>query len=141
VHGQEALLWGLFGGAAIESLDFCQFARSAKRRKQARKLPTLEIVIIALSVIVRVCVGGGLALAAQRDGQIVGAMGAVGIGVAAPLVLAQFFKLIPGEPPSALETVPEVPPISRSVTLPVHQPAPAVPEQLDPNKPQRWGSQ
>lgn len=104
--GSEALIWGLFGGASVEALDFYRIARSpGQRKKVAVRLGGLAALLA--SVVFRVGVGGGLALAAFQEGQVAGAMGAVAIGIGAPLAVAQLSRSIPvevaasGAPPDA----------------------------------------
>lgn len=140
----EALLWGMFGGAAVEALDFCQFARSPRRRKRF-DLGRLGFTLLALSVLFRISVGAGLALAAFREGQIVGPMGAVGVGVAAPLVLAQFFKVIPVQIASSTEDqatpemVPQPQPVSFTATPGATSDLPQ-PDGVAPTSPQGAGT-
>jgi hypothetical protein len=50
---------------------------------------------LAVSVVIRVGVGFGLASAAGLTGQVSGPLGAIAVGVAAPLLLEQMAKRLP----------------------------------------------
>lgn len=92
--GAEYLLWGIFGGSAVEGLEFSRAIRATgswpwRLRGEPGALP------YAVSVVVRLLVGGGLALALGLDHQIIGVFGALTCGVAAPLILEQLAQRIP----------------------------------------------
>ncbi|MFC6086058.1 hypothetical protein [Sphaerisporangium aureirubrum] len=87
----EYLLWGLFGGFAVEGLEFAGAIR--RSGKWPWKEPH-EIVPLIVSVIIRLLVGGGLAAAAGAAQQINGPFGALAIGVAAPLIIEQLTSQI-----------------------------------------------
>lgn len=86
-----ALSWGLFGGAAVEAMDFYRAS------KEANETPLTGRYILkrAFAVALRIAVGGGLAVAFAEGNQISGAMGALMIGAAAPLIVAKFAKEAP----------------------------------------------
>jgi hypothetical protein len=94
MSGATAGLWGLFGGFAVEGLDI----RAAFYRYGAWpwKLPTSDgktapeagRLGYAVGEIIRLLVGAGLAMAAVSTGQVSGPLGAIGIGVAAPTIVA-----------------------------------------------------
>src|SRR5262245_39818781 len=90
----HALLWGVFGSFAVEALDFQTFARSTRRRRQLT-LGVIDRAYLSISVVFRIALGGGVALAAFQSGQLVGPLAAVGMGAAAPLMLAQLSKVVP----------------------------------------------
>ncbi|SHH05607.1 hypothetical protein [Streptoalloteichus hindustanus] len=84
----ECALWGLFGGFAVEGLDFAGAIRRTggwpwRQPGEPGPAPLL------ISVVIRLTVGGGLAAAAGSAGQVGGPFGALAIGIAAPLVVAQ----------------------------------------------------
>ncbi|MCP2259865.1 hypothetical protein LX15_003574 [Streptoalloteichus tenebrarius] len=98
----ECALWGLFGGFAVEGLDFAGAIRRTggwpwKQPEEPGPVPFL------VSVVIRLAVGGGLAVAAGSAGQISGPFGALAIGIAAPLVVAQLAGQVPLTPGSADE--------------------------------------
>jgi hypothetical protein len=93
MNGLYAFGWGAFGGFALEALDFWRFSRTGRSIRWDMSL--LDTVVVSVGVIFRVAVGGGLALAASQSGQVSGSMGALGIGVAAPLVLERLSKDVP----------------------------------------------
>jgi len=53
--------------------------------------------------VIRVGVGFGLALAAVETGQVSGPLGAIAVGVAAPLLIEQMAKLVPLDAQSSIE--------------------------------------
>lgn len=96
----QALLWGAFGGFAVEALDLSTAIRRCgkwpwKRRGEPDMAPYLA------SIFIRTSVGAGLAAAAAASHQVTTVFAAVTTGVAAPLILenmAKSHKTIP-EPP------------------------------------------
>lgn len=92
VAGWHYLLWGIFGGFAVEGLEFATAVRRIgnwpwRDPAEVRPLPFI------VSTVIRVGVGGGLAAAYGIQGQITGPVAAVTLGVAAPLLLDQMGKL------------------------------------------------
>ncbi|WP_157515539.1 hypothetical protein [Nocardiopsis trehalosi] len=84
-------LWGLFGAAAVEGLQF----NNAVRRLQCwpwlgASEPSFGPWLT--SVFIRLGVGSGLALAAGSTGQVSGAFGALAVGVAAPYIIEQLSR-------------------------------------------------
>jgi hypothetical protein len=90
----EALLWGLFGGLAVVALDFCQWARKPRSERRKLKLTRGDYALVITGGLVRTALGGGLAAAMAHDGQVLGAMGGVGIGAAAPLILVHLAQAV-----------------------------------------------
>ena len=87
-------IWGGFGGLAVELLAFYGAIRRAKTWPWT--LPNEPPpTVLAVSVLIRVGLGVGLAAAAGDTGQISGAIGAVAVGVAAPLLLEQMARQVP----------------------------------------------
>lgn len=87
-----AFLWGLFGGFAVESLDFSKLVRNNQR--PWRPVDRYDIPFLAASVVFRLLLGAFLAVAARQSDQIGGPMGAIAIGVAAPLFLEQLARQV-----------------------------------------------
>ena len=86
--------WGAFGGLAVEAIQFYGAIRRTgkwpwKTKGEPGPLPLL------VSVIIRVGVGFGLALAAAQTKQISGPLGAIAVGVAAPLLIEQMGQQVP----------------------------------------------
>jgi hypothetical protein len=90
----EYMLWGAFGGLAVEAIEFSGAIRRIKNwpwRAEGEPPP----LALAISVMIRVGLGVGLALATGQAGQIAGPMGAVAVGVAAPLLIEQMARQVP----------------------------------------------
>ena len=90
----EYVLWGAFGGLAVEAIDFHGAMHRVKDwpwRIKGEAPPLL----LAVSVVIRVGLGLGLALAAGQTGQVSGPIGAIAVGVAAPLLFEQMAKQVP----------------------------------------------
>lgn len=88
----ECALWGLFGGAAVEGLEWAAVMRRTGgwpwgRRRRARS-PILA------SVVIRLGVGAGLAAALGASGPM-SALSALGAGVAAPLIIEKLAQQVP----------------------------------------------
>lgn len=102
----EYVLWGAFGGLAVEAIQFYGAIRRAKdwpwrRKDEVRPFP------LAVSVIMRVGVGLGLALATGQTGQVSGPIGAIAVGVAAPLLIEQMAKHVS----LTTDPIPPAPPV------------------------------
>jgi hypothetical protein len=87
-------LWGLFGGFAVDGLEFVGAIRRVggwpwRLPGEPGPLP------LAVSVLIRLVVGAGLAAAAGSTGQVGGPFGAVAMGAAAPLLIEQLARQIP----------------------------------------------
>ncbi|MEY9895226.1 hypothetical protein ABIA31_008915 [Catenulispora sp. MAP5-51] len=115
--GLTAGLWGLFGGFAVEGLEFYSLLRRDGRwpwqpPKDNSALDPAEVGLRGYLVgeIIRLLIGAGLAWAAASTGQISGPLGALGVGAAAPTIVGQLTKSI------ALTTAPSAPqPIDRTI--------------------------
>jgi len=81
------LLWGAFGGALVEGLDFASLVRHGtwpwERRKTVRAAPYLTGMALRLGL------GGGLAMGIGLSHQISTPIAAIAIGVATPLIVAR----------------------------------------------------
>jgi hypothetical protein len=107
----ECLIWGLFGGFAVEGLDFIAQSRRPPAGWPWKRPGHPGLGPYAISIIIRLLVGGGLAVATTLSEYPVGPLGALGIGVAAPLIVeklaGQALDYFPAPPP-AEEVVPSV---------------------------------
>ena len=95
--GLEYAAWGLFGGFAVEGLEFAAAIRRTgkwpwRKRGEPGPLPLLT------SIVIRLAVGAGLAAAAGEASQVSGPFGALAVGVAAPLLVEQLARQIPLSP-------------------------------------------
>jgi hypothetical protein len=104
----QALLWGAFGGLAVEALDLSTAIRRCgkwpwKRRGEPDLAPYLT------SIFIRTSVGGGLAAAAAASHQVTTVFAAVTTGVAAPLILENMAKSHKTIPEPAETHVPQPP--------------------------------
>jgi hypothetical protein len=89
----QALLWGVFGGLALDAVDFYQLSRSAAWRRNL-ELASRDYLLLGGGVVVRVLIGGGVAVAAVESNQVAGPVGAVAMGAGAPLILQQLAKVV-----------------------------------------------
>lgn len=85
--------WGLFGGFAVEGLEFTGAIRRTggwpwDQKGEPSKGPMLA------SVVIRLLVGAGLAAAAASTHQISGPIGAVAVGIAAPFLIEQMSRQV-----------------------------------------------
>lgn len=89
-------LWGAFGGFAIEVVEILGAIKRLKRMPW--KVPgELSLGGLITTVVIRLGLGTGLAMALATSGQISGALGAVASGVAAPFLLEQMAKQLPSK--------------------------------------------
>lgn len=86
----QCALWGLFGGAAVEGLEWAAAMRRGRWpwNKKVKAGPLL------VSVVIRLGVGSGLAAAVGASGPI-SVLSAVSVGVAAPLIIEKVAQQIP----------------------------------------------
>src|SRR4051794_23075595 len=90
----EFVLWGAFGGLAVELLEF----QGAIRRGgtwpwNLEDEPDLGPYLA--SIVIRIIVSAGIAWALGASGQVSGPWGAMAAGVAAPLTLEQLDRQLP----------------------------------------------
>jgi hypothetical protein len=88
------IVWGTFGGFAVEGMEFSKAVRATgdwpwRQKGEPGALP------MAISIIIRLAVSGGLSLALGQGHQIIGVFGALTAGVAAPLILEQLSARVP----------------------------------------------
>jgi hypothetical protein len=92
----QAALWGLFGSFAVEGLDLYSAVRRHGcwpwRVHGPREVGAAGYVVAELF---RLVIGSGLAWAAAESGQITTSVGALAVGVAAPLILERLARSIP----------------------------------------------
>lgn len=114
--GIEYALWGLFGGFAIEGLEFsAAIRRTGSWPWKQEGEPSCAMLLV--SVIIRLGIGAGLAVAAGLTGQISGPLGAVAIGVAAPLFIEQLAGQVTvnsSGSPVAIESTSNAPQVSET---------------------------
>jgi hypothetical protein len=97
----ELLWWGAFGGLGVEAV---QLLRAAKRVNgvpwKAPGGPPLGVLLLSIGL--RLFIGCGLATAAGLSGQVSGPMGALAVGICAPLIIDQIGQGVPiaGAPPA-----------------------------------------
>lgn len=102
----ECAAWGAFGGLAVELVQLY----GALRRtggwpwRQPGELPPREL---AATIVIRVFLGLGLAMAAGQSGQVSGAFGAIAVGVAAPLVVEQMLRNVRLDPAPSTAPAPD----------------------------------
>lgn len=124
----EAAAWGLFGGFAVEGLQLASAIRRTTTWPWTRpEEPSFWPYM--LSIFIRLAVGAGLAGAAAASDKITTVIAAVSLGVAAPLVIEQMMRAIPGQTAEMISTstsapTPELPP-TRPSGSPVYPPDPA----------------
>lgn len=92
----DAALWGAFGGFAVEGLELYTAVRRHGhwpwRVRGPREVGAPGYVVAEL---IRLIIGAGLAGAAEASGQITSAVGALAVGVAAPLIVERLARAIP----------------------------------------------
>lgn len=84
-------LWGLFGGFAVEGLEFAGAIRRTGNFPW-REEGEPDLAPFAVSVIVRLAISAGLSTAVAASNQVSGAFGAVTIGAGAPLIFQQIVR-------------------------------------------------
>jgi hypothetical protein len=100
----EAAAWGTFGGFAMEALDFITAVRRHRRVPWRKLIPEDPgPAIHAVTSVLRLTVGAGVAAAASRTSPSVSAWLALGLGAAAPVILEKLTALIPLVARSAAE--------------------------------------
>lgn len=91
MHWPAIALWGLFGGALVSGLDFVEVVGRIgdwpwNARKKLRAGPYVA------ATVVRLVLGGGLAVAAGQSGLVASPLAAVTIGVATPLIVEKLAR-------------------------------------------------
>jgi hypothetical protein len=101
----EYAAWGLFGAAAVDGLDLTRAIRRTggfpwQQPNEAGP------AAFAVTVVIRLALGAGVAAAAGAAGQITGAFAAMAIGVAAPQVIDKLLGQIPLSSATAQQETP-----------------------------------
>jgi hypothetical protein len=92
----QAALWGAFGGLAVELVEFQRVLRQTGRWPwNIDGEPSAGMW--SASIVIRVGLGLGLAVAGCETGEIAGPFAAIGAGVAAPLIIEQLGKNVGGD--------------------------------------------
>jgi hypothetical protein len=104
MNAWQYAIWGFFGGFAVDGLEFAGAIRRVggwpwRQEGEPGLLP------LAISVLIRLVVGAGLAAASGSTGQVSGPFGAVAVGVAAPLLIEQLARQVSLEPTPAAHSV------------------------------------
>ncbi|PPK64251.1 hypothetical protein V5P93_006160 [Actinokineospora auranticolor] len=87
----ECLSWGLFGGFAVEGLEFvARIRRTGTWPWRGKNAPA--VLPFAVSVLIRLTISGGLAAAAGSSGQFAGPLGALVVGISAPLIVEKLAR-------------------------------------------------
>ena len=79
--------WGLFGGFAVEGLEFWSMVR-----KNKGVLPVQYSLPYLCGQAARILIGAGLAVAFWESGAVTSVIGAVGIGAAAPAIVKKLME-------------------------------------------------
>ncbi|WP_433461853.1 hypothetical protein [Spirillospora sp. CA-128828] len=91
----QAALWGIAGGFLVEALElYASIRRSTRRWTWRRPIPQ-GMAAFVVSIVIRMGAGGTVAAALAQDGQVAGALAALGLGVAAPLVIEKLARVVP----------------------------------------------
>ncbi|WP_157411563.1 hypothetical protein [Actinoplanes rectilineatus] len=87
----QCVMWGVFGGVAVEGLEWSAVMRRGRWpwNKRLRAGP------IIVSVLIRLGVGGVLAGAVGASGPM-SQLSALSVGIAAPLIIEKMAQQIPG---------------------------------------------
>jgi hypothetical protein len=106
VNWVGAGLWGLAGGFVVEGLDFYTAVRRHGKWpwNVAGAGPTAGPRGYAIAELVRMIIGAVLAAGVAASGQVSGAMGAIAVGVATPMIVERLTKLVPLGLPAAPDT-------------------------------------
>jgi hypothetical protein len=122
----QAALWGLAGGFLVEALElYASIRRSTRRWSWRRPIPQ-GMAAFVVSIVIRMGAGATVAAALAQDGQVAGALAALGLGVAAPLVIEKLARVVPlnVDVQAAMEPMPAaLPPVPPSTGAPLPGPA------------------
>jgi hypothetical protein len=86
----QCVMWGLFGGAAVEGLEWSAVMRRGRWPWNKR----LRVGPVVTAVVIRLGIGGGLAGAIGAGGSM-NQLGALSIGIAAPLIIEKIAQQVP----------------------------------------------
>ena len=96
LHVWEAAVWGIFGGVAVDGIELAKVIRAHRGRLPA----DVRRWAYWIAELLRLVIGGGLAVALNDAGQISGTFGALAVGAAAPLIAEKLSQTIPLPLPS-----------------------------------------
>ena len=91
LHVWEAVVWGVFGGVVVDGIELVKVIRAYRGRLP----PDVRRWAYWIAELLRLVIGGGLAVALNDAGQISGAFGALAVGAAAPLIAEKLSQTIP----------------------------------------------
>lgn len=86
--------WGLFGGFIVDGIDMWHQVR----KNNGKWPPSCLSIAFFIAEIIRLAAGAGLAVAFGGSGQVNGPLGALAIGVAAPLIVEKLSSFLPSLP-------------------------------------------
>jgi hypothetical protein len=87
----EYALWGMFGGFAVEGLEFAAAIRRTGTWPWLLRGEPGPVALL-VSVVIRLAVGAGLAVACGTTGQVNGPFGALAVGIAAPVLVERIAR-------------------------------------------------
>jgi|SRR5437868_700306 len=89
-----AALWGLAGGLCVEGLEV--YANIHRKKSWSWRKPIPQgMTAFVLSIIIRGAVSTVVAAAFAASGQVSGAFAALGLGIAAPLIVQRLARAVP----------------------------------------------
>jgi len=91
----QAAVWGLLGGFIVEALELLVASRRVGGWPWTRPGEP-GVAPMVVSVVLRMAIGAILAAAAYGSGQVGGPLPALGLGVAAPLVIEKMTRTLSG---------------------------------------------
>jgi hypothetical protein len=92
VDALVVVAWGAFGGFAVEGLEITSSIRRTGRWPwRVKGAPPFWPFVV--SVLIRLSISAGVAMAFVSGGQVVGAFGAMSVGVMAPLLVEKLAQL------------------------------------------------
>ena len=90
----DLVFWGLFGGFIVDGLELWHQVRKNNGKWPVR----CSSIAFFIAEIIRLTAGAGLAVAFGGSGQVNGPLGALAIGVAAPLIVEKLASSLPSLP-------------------------------------------
>lgn len=104
-----AACWGLAGGMCVEGLELYATIRRTPKWNWRKPIPQ-GLLPYLLSVTIRAGLSAVVVAAATASGQVISAFSALGLGVAAPLIIEKLARAVPVTQPAP--TLDEVSPSS-----------------------------
>lgn len=114
--------WGLAGALCVEAWELYRGIRHSPEWDWRAPIPQ-GLAAYLFSVAIRMLMGAVVAGAAAASDQVSGALAAVGLGIAAPLVIEKFAREVPLDGATGVDhhtalAAPETRPVEPSRTLP-----------------------